>query len=283
VQVTQAHGFDGDGEALEIVNQIAGVVEEILPGDPPFGSREIHVSLDDRKKAVPLVHWQKHDHEADRYRVVVTSKPDAWYLVIYEGFRRTMPLSPANSRAVQKESRLWQSVAYQLSHELAHVKLGPARSNLALEVMATAVSLETLGRLEQVWKDQPPRMSQGRYRAKQSFRDFHETLMAAAHENLPRGDEFGMQDATALKREALLKQSRQQIEKLPLWDERSRAWQMIAADCLLSDLRSAEPRWSELPGLAVHTFPSAWDDRNYRDDLPLVGDVVPLWWPDWLK
>lgn len=283
MQVTQAHGFDGNGEALVIVNEIARVVDEILPGEPPFGDREIHVTLDDRRRAVPHVRWEKRDHDADAYRITLKGKADAWYQVIYEGFCRTLPLAPGNLRGVRKESLLWQELAFQLSHELTHVKLGPARSNLSLEVLATIVSLEALSRLESVWKKQPPRMSQGTYRAKRSFREFHEELVAGANEALPQGSDFGSQVAAEADRETLLKQSRRQVDSLPLWDLQSRAWQMVAADWLLEEWRASDRQRQELIGLALHTFPSAWDDRTYRDDLPLVSDVVPLWWPQWMR
>ena len=283
MQVTKADGFDGNGEALAVVNQIAGVVAEILPGDPPFGDREIHITLDDRRKAVPLVCWEARDHEAEAYRVVLCAKADAWWQVIYEGFCRTLPLAPGNLRGVRKESHLWQDLSFQLAHELAHVKLGPARSNLQVEVLATAVSLETLSRLDLAWKETPPKLSQGRYRAKRSFREFHEYLIDQAHETFPRSDEFGMQDQAGLDRVTLLKQSRRHVDSLPLTDPRSRAWQMMAAHCLLDEFRSVGTQRSELTGLAVHTFPSAWDDRNYREDLALVSNAVPLWWPEWLR
>ncbi|PQO33307.1 hypothetical protein C5Y96_10675 [Blastopirellula marina] len=283
MQVTQANSFDGNGEALVIVNQIAAVVDEILPGEPPFGDREIHVTLDDRKRAVPHVRWEKQDHAADVYRITLKGKADAWYQVIYEGFCRTLPLAPGNLRGVRKESHQWQELAFQLSHELTHVKLGPARSNLPLEVLATSVSLETLHRLESVWKKQPPRMSQGTYRAKRSFREFHNALVDHANETLPRGDDFGPSLPAGADKETLLKHWRRHVDALPLWDLRSRAWQMLAADWLLDEWRAAQRQREELIGLAVHTFPSAWDDRTYRDDLPLVSDVVPLWWPQWMR
>lgn len=266
-----------------MVNQIARVVDEILPGEPPFGDREIHVTLDDRKRAVPHVRWEKKDHDADVYRVTLSAKADAWWQVIYEGFCRTLPLAPGNLRGVRKESHLWQNLAFQLAHELTHVKLGPARSNLPLEVVATTVSLETLSRLAVVWKQQPPRMSQGVYRAKRNFREFHDALVVEAKETFSPGDEFGQPVAVDTDLERLLSQSRRHVDSLPLGDLRSRAWQMIAADWLLKELRATERQRQELLGLAVHTFPSAWDDRNYRDDLPLVSDVVPLWWPQWMR
>ncbi|MBA2116807.1 hypothetical protein [Bremerella alba] len=283
MQATQANGFDGNGEALAIVNQIVGVVDDILPGEPPFGDREIHVSLDDRAKAVPGVWWEKQDHDAEAYRIVLSNRADAWYMVIFEGFCRTMPLSPTNSRGVRKESRLWQDMAFQLSHELAHVKLGPARSNLQLEVLATAVSLEALSRLERMWKEQPPRITQGYFRAKQSFRKYHELLITSAHEELPRSEDFKVPGQADLQREKLLHHSRRHVDQLRLWHPRSRAWQMIAADCLLGELRTNDQQWGELIGLGLHTYPSAWDEKHYRDDLSLVSDVVPVWWPEWLK
>lgn len=283
MQVTQANGFDGNGEALVIVNQIAEVVDEILPGEPPFGDREIHITLDDRKRAVPLVRWENRDHDADSYLIVLAARADAWWKIIYEGFCRTMPLAPGNLRGIRKESHLWQELAFQLAHELAHVKLGPARSNLQLEVLSTAVALESLERLSQKWKEQPPRMSQGPFRAKRSFQTFHETMVADANESFPRSDDFGVQFQETIERETLLRQSRRHVDQLPLWDAGSRAWQIIAADCLLNDFRSTDRERGELIGLALHTYPSAWDDRTYRDDLPLVNDVVPLWWPEWLR
>ena len=283
MQVTQANGFDGNGEALVIVNQIASVVEEILPGEPPFGEREIHVTLDDRRRAVPFVSWEAQDHDAASYRIVLAARADAWWQVIYEGFVRSMPLAPGNSRGVRRESHRWQDLAFQLSHELAHVKLGPARTNLQLEVLATLVSLEALYRLQDVWKKEPPRMSLGPYRAKRSLRELHELLMVEAHENFPKQGEFGQQDRTGIERETLLKQSRRHVDQLPLFSVGSRAWQMLAADSLLEEFRSAEQDRRALSGLAVHTYPSAWDDRNYRHGLPLVNDAVPLWWPEWLR
>ncbi|MFN3151408.1 hypothetical protein [Bremerella sp.] len=283
MQVTQANGFDGNGEALVIVNQVAAVVDELLPGEPPFGVREIHVSLDDRRKAVPRVQWEKQDHVSDRYRLIVAAPGDAWWMVIYEGFCRTMPLAPGNLRGVRKESHLWQRLAFQLAHELAAVKFGPARSNLQLQVMATAVALDALERIGKAWKQSPPRMSQGIYRAKRSTQEFHEQLMAEAEEAFPQTNNYGMEDATKRSREERLAKARRHVNQLSLWHPESRAWQMIAADCLLAELRSNGQRWTDLTGLAMHTYPSAWDEAVYRDDLPLVGDVVPTWWPDWLR
>jgi hypothetical protein len=50
----------------------------------------------------------------------------------------------------------YHQFAFQLAHEVGHVYLGVYRTNFAIEVIATALSLEVLSRLTRRWKVDPP-------------------------------------------------------------------------------------------------------------------------------
>src|SRR5262245_57349181 len=126
MHVTTVSGFIGppnNSAAIAVANSVVQVIDSLIPGIPPFGEREIHVIFGSQ----PRVCWNEEDHNGSKYRIIVSS-----------------------------QAPYWQQLAYQLLHELAHIKMGPARSNLLVEVFAAAASLEGLSRIKDVWCTSPP-------------------------------------------------------------------------------------------------------------------------------
>lgn len=73
------------------------------------------------------------------------------------------------------QDRNYCQVAFQLAHEVGHVYVGVYRTNFAIEVIATALSLEVLSRLTRRWKVDPPRSHGAEYASHfEAYRRNHE-------------------------------------------------------------------------------------------------------------
>jgi hypothetical protein len=123
MHVVVAKTFPGsvsETDRVAVANSVARVVDELIPGDPPMGRRPIEISFG----APPRVLWTGADFDGPNYRIQISS-----------------------------QGTNFQQFAYQLAHELGHIKLGPARSNHLLEVFAEMVSLTTIKRLGNKWRE----------------------------------------------------------------------------------------------------------------------------------
>jgi hypothetical protein len=108
-----------------VARDVVTVVTKLIPGIPPQGIRPISVY---RESGNPRVVWPP--RSVDRYDIGL-------HVVGRQYFR----------------------LAYQLGHELGHIMLDPSNSNGALEILATAVALQTLLNMEQKWQTSPPLQS----------------------------------------------------------------------------------------------------------------------------
>ena len=252
MQVTSATGFGTtiDG-LLAVANSIAGVVDSIIPGVPPFGDRPIALE----HGAGQRVFWEHQDINGGLYRIELSS-----------------------------QLAFWHQTAFQLSHELAHVKMGPARSNVLLEVLATAVAFECFVRLEVRWVDSPPFAWSGWPDYARRLKETRNKTIADELANLTGSIRQCFGSQAVAEKELRLCQVRSSIGSLPLTHPESRAWQVMAADILAKTALSTGPnRWADLLGLATQTQPTAQDDPRYREDLALLGTAVPSWVPQWLR
>lgn len=257
MRVTEAIGFDGGRNPfglMAVANSITNVVDELIPGNPPFGSRSIQLIRVEGDGSSARVLWSEQDFNSTTYRI-----------------------------HLKTQTTKWQQMAFQLSHELAHVKMGPARSNLLVEVFAHALSLESLGLLQTKWKIQPPFSWDGWAEYADSIVQYQqETVQTAAH-CLPvdiRGDFSEQPLEDQMQR---LNDSKSHVENLALCHPESRGWQIVAADILTHHILNTHERWEELLSLAIHTDPSAMVDRSYRHDLKVRNERLPTWVPEFLK
>lgn len=112
----------------ETADQVAGVVDEMIPGEYPNGASPTILCFVSRGK------W------ADKPRAFVG---DPWR--IEPPSARSYSLRVAVTPEVLPGA--WQRFAFQLAHELAHHKMDARVDNNVLETFAVAVSLEVLQRL----------------------------------------------------------------------------------------------------------------------------------------
>ncbi|RCS54210.1 hypothetical protein DTL42_03415 [Bremerella cremea] len=265
---------------MDIANSIVAQVDTLIPGKPPFGVRPLTLVLDDPRKWGPLVYWDEQAHHASSYQIFLRSVGSRWtkFLVqrcnkLYR-YCRLDPYRPIYS---------WRALAFELGHELAHIKMGPARSNLVLEVMATAVSLETLSHLQKAWHDYPPTSWPGWPRYAACLSEYRQEIVRSGSRELPPSIRQGFWDQPLEEQEIMLGQTRDEVAGIPLWGGKSRNWQMAAAELLLRRALTRKERWRDLCGLAMRTQPLALNEPGYRDDLPLLEDALPWWLPEWLR
>jgi len=232
---------------LAIANGIARVVDELIPGDPPHGDRAISLVYG---AAGPMTFWEPEDYRSSRYRVRLSFTGAAW-----------------------------QQLAYQLSHELGHIKLGAARSNTLLETLAVAVSIRTLERLVDDWPENPPFPWDGWRDYAAGLKTYVANTRSKALGDLPPEIRDGFTEQPLAERLRRLAKVRVEVEKSPLNFAVMRAWQHAAVMTLPWD----KLPWKDLCGLAAHTDPAPDDDIRYRHDLPLVAAKVPDWVPQELR
>ena len=211
MKVDSLEGFSGERSSLiTFADSVAALVDSMIPGDPPFGPRPLHLF---RQGGKPRVYWDQEDFDGEHYRIELTP-------------------NEAGDR-----------FAFQLAHELTHVKMGPARTNPLLETMANAVGLEVLD-------GHGSSNSRRRYVETQS-REIDASFLDLSYE--------------------------EKIQKLAGLRP-GRAWQVVVAD-----LVAENASWCDLLGLATHTEPSVQERPDYQKNLPLKDACIPSWIPTWLR
>lgn len=232
---------------LSVAGSVAAVVEELIPGAPPFGDRPIALVYNAEG---PRTLWNEQDQKSKSYRVRLSTK-----------------------------GALWQQFAYQLSHELGHIKLGPARSNLLIETFAVAISIRALELLTDAWAKSPPFPWNGWAKYAAGLPAYIEGTRATSLRSLPADIRDGFAERSVKERLAWLATSRNATEKLPLAHEQSRAWQHVA----VTTLDGKNVKWAKLLGLAMQTAPSPMEHPEYMDSLPVLPAAVPEWVPSELR
>jgi hypothetical protein len=251
MHVTVAQGFPGnvsEVNRLAVANSIARVVEALIPGDPPMGGRPIEVYFG----STPRVLWSDADFAGGVYRIEISA-----------------------------EGTYFQKFAYQLGHELGHVKIGPARSNHLLEVFAEMVSLATVSRLGGVWREREPYRDKNIDWSKLArTRPYVTNAAEIAARNLPSSIREGFNEANADERINRLASIRPQVEGLAIDDKLSRAFQQVSAHLILE---AQKHRWANLLGIGLQTDPPPAATPKYMDSLPLHVDAIPSWVPGHLR
>lgn len=113
----------------ETADQVAKTVDELIPGGYPNSSSSTilcfvtHGDWADKPRAIVGRPWKIEPPTASKYVMRVAFTP------------QVLPGA-------------WQRLAFQLAHELAHLKMNARVDNNALEAFAVAVSLEVLHRLD---------------------------------------------------------------------------------------------------------------------------------------
>ena len=113
----------------ETADQVAKTVDELIPGGYPNSNSSTilcfvgHGGWVDKPRALVGKPWKVEPPSASRYAMRVAFTP------------QVLPGA-------------WQRLAFQLAHELAHLKMDARVDNNALEAFAVAVSLEVLHRLD---------------------------------------------------------------------------------------------------------------------------------------
>ena len=113
----------------ETADQVAKTVDELIPGGYPNSSSST------------ILCFVAHGNWADKPRALV-GKP--WKIEPPGASRYAMRVAFTQ----QVLPGAWQRLAFQLAHELAHLKMDARVDNNALEAFAVAVSLEVLHRLD---------------------------------------------------------------------------------------------------------------------------------------
>jgi hypothetical protein len=161
--------------------------------------------------------------------------------------------------------RDYARLAYQLGHELAHVMMDPRRTNGLIEVVAVAMSLQTLDDIGKRWQHQAP-YPEWRPYAK-SFPEYRALVEEAALSRMPNEVTDAARCANWGHVARYLASKRREL----LQDIEQRDLQHLAAMLL----RTNEVPWKQFWGLSALTDPPPWRDKRYRDDLPLDPRRVP--------
>lgn len=227
--------------SLEIVaNEVLRVVRKRISGVPPQGERNITVTL--------------HEHDP------ITFWP--------------LPNPPNYTIALNVYGDLWARLAYQLGHELGHILLDPCRTNGVLEILATAVSLQTLSDMQKEWPSVQGPSTQSyadRIRYSKAFGKLrndncrgelakvpNEIRKAVAERDWTRVSSFMYEQRSALE-------TATKAEHSPLHH--------LGALLLLE---RGIP-WAELVGLGSRTSPDPTQDPKCRKDLKLLPSSIPDW------
>lgn len=250
MRVVVANGFPGnvlDTHRIAVANSVARVVHELIPGDPPMGRRSIELY-----HGKPQVLWTTSDYHAPAYRINIDS-----------------------------EGSHFQQFAYQLGHELGHVKFGPARSNHLLEVFAEMVSLATMKRLGRIWQERAPYMDTNIDWTKLARTHAYVTQLAeSAARTLPASIREGFINAGAEERIDRLAAIRPQVDNRPIDDKVCRAYQQASAHLILS---AKQHRWKDLLGIGMQATPPPSECPEYTASLPILPAAIPEWIPRHLR
>jgi len=110
-----------------VADQVAGVVEELIPGTPLGNTTEVFCFA-------PPLGW-------GHTPITLAGEPQTGEPTASARY----PVRIALSRSVLPSD--WERFAFQLAHELAHVRMDPRFDNDILETFAVAVSFEVLDRM----------------------------------------------------------------------------------------------------------------------------------------
>lgn len=226
-------------------------MDGLIPGEPHYGYRDFQLHFEE-----PRVLWDKEDWRSTKYRINLDARPPYWL-----------------------------QLAYQCGHESAHVKMGPARSNLQLETFAEAVTLESNKRLRHHWRDNPP-FGKSKDWKSLTFEELPKYRLSLIERLLKRIPQDVARPKALDSRNKIewLCEHRTKVNSLPLKDNLSRAWQHLAASILVEDiLTNGIGSWHTFLDIALQTDPSPDQDPRYRDDLPLLTTAIPDWVPEWLR
>ncbi|BBO30541.1 hypothetical protein [Lacipirellula parvula] len=250
MRIVAARGFaDGVDESkrIAVADSIASVVDALVPGDPPFGDRPIHLI----HGVSPLAFWADEDFFGSVYRVRISST----------GTR-------------------FQQFAYQVAHELGHIKFGPARSNVLLEIFAEMVSLAAMRGVGDAWRQKPPYIDGTvNWMLMATTVPYIQNAARLAADNLPPSIRLRFTEASVGEKANRLASIRADVERLPLIDAISRAYQQAWAHLIID---TEQPRWSDLLGIGLQTDPPPKVSLKCTDQLPLRSAAIPKWVPRFL-
>lgn len=234
IELDDSFPVDEKNDLTRVAKDVVEVVRAFIPGVPPQGERRIVCF---RHGGNPVVVWPP--RAAGVYHIGVNVKPGRYY------FR----------------------FAYQLSHELGHVMFDPSRSNGALEILATAVSLQSLRAMEQLWSVRPPYAHWQPTAVK--FRDYYDetdgeqlgALLEATRRLVADGDWNGVG--------AELRRQRAELDANPC----DRPLNHLGARYLLA---RGIP-WPEVVGLAAKTVPAVGPMSTFDGNASFAPGAIPAW------
>jgi hypothetical protein len=156
--------------------------------------------------------------------------------------------------------RHYARLAYQLAHELGHIMFDPRRTNAAIEMLATALSLQVLDDLAARWQLRPPVASWREYAP--CFREYREVAEEQRLNQVPARVRSALASRDFDTVAGFLRALRTGQEHAGI---HSRAREMLGAIAL----RSGGIEWPQTKGVAALTTPTPDEDGRYRDDLDL--------------
>jgi hypothetical protein len=224
----------------EVRRRLQGVAEEVLfvvrkrmPASPPQGERDVICGL---HNCDPITLWPSPSPSI--YRILLNVQGD-----------------------------FWAQLAYQLGHELGHIMLDPSRTNGVIEILATAVSLQTLSDLGRKWA------SAISFRDRTAYAKHFGTLRATNSQEqmtkLPEEVYKAVSSKDWVQVSKYLHLQRDTLTKLP----EHRPLNHLGAVLLLE---RGIP-WPEIVGLGSRTSPDFSQDPGLRKDLQITPQDIPDW------
>ena len=149
------------------------------------------------------------------------------------------------------KERFYAQLAFQLSHELAHVMMGPRRTSAVFETLAAAVSLEVLERLDLKWRTYPPYPHWSNYSS--SFAEYRKSVENGAISRLKLSRPMSTETMFAFKtRWQQLAEAQGEIHSENMITIQERDLQEVGAMIL----RSGAIGWADIVNLESCTEPS---------------------------
>lgn len=213
------------------------VVRSFVSGSPPWGGRTILCSHDTNSQSVPYMEWP-------------SPSPEYYSIKL------------ANIGA-----RDYCKLAFQLSHEVAHVLMDPSRSNGAIEMIAVAVSWRSSDLLSETWEVSPPYTTWKAFAPE--FREYHKRAIAEAFSELPNPIQAAVAVADWEEVARFVRERRDELESNPC----NRPLNSLGAWCLLQ----AGVPWHEVPGIAGKAQIDERSDGAFHGNAPFRPDDVPDW------
>ena len=174
--------------------------------------------------------------------------------------------------------RFYAQLAFQLSHELAHVMMGPRRTSAVFETLAAAVSLEVLERLSVKWRTNPPHPHWTDYSS--SFDKYRLSAEEDAISRLGILQPIGTETMSARQAHwEKVAKAQGEIHSENIVSIRERDLQVYGAMIL----RSETIRWTDIVNLEFCTDPNPSVEPLFQV-RPLVFDCVRAraGWINWL-